>query len=70
MTLYQIQAQAVHTRGDGSQVSMQLPTFLLSADIQGILSEDHAQSIALDILSRSANHSESTQFEMTVWRVS
>jgi len=43
--LYQIQAQAVVTR-DGAETVVQLPTFLLDSDIQGIVSADHAKRVA------------------------
>jgi hypothetical protein len=35
--------------------SVQVPTFYLMADVQGILHEDHARSIAEDMFARTEN---------------
>jgi hypothetical protein len=48
--LYQIIAQLVHNRPDGTSTSTGAPTFYLRDDVQGIVSCEHAARIALSIL--------------------
>lgn len=50
MTTYAITAQYEHTTPDGYTGSRQIPTFYLDDRVQGIMSEQHAVSIARDIL--------------------
>lgn len=51
---YIIAASVTEVTPDGWTSTRELPTFILSADIQGIVDEDHARRIALDLL-RTAN---------------
>ena len=54
MTLYQITGTVVHHTTDREGVScnrtIQIPTFFLNADIQGIVSEEHAIKIATGVV--------------------
>ena len=48
--LYQIIAQFVHTKPDGTSVSTGAPTFYLRSDVQGITSCEQAVHVARRIL--------------------
>lgn len=47
---YQVQAQVQTKLHDGWTGSVQIPTFVLDANIQGIVSHKHAMDIAGDVL--------------------
>ena len=52
MKFYRITANGVQTvRGWATQ--FQIPTFFLRADVQGIISAEHAERVARDILTAS-----------------
>ena len=55
--LYTVTAVATVTLGNSSK-SMQIPTFLLDSGIQGIVSAQHAEKIARDILDPSQIYDE------------
>jgi hypothetical protein len=44
----------IRLHGRGAAVSRRLPTFYLDPESQGIVSSDHAQAIALDIVDSTA----------------
>ena len=48
--MYAIQVQRVIVYANGESVSIQLPTFFLDEDVQGIRNEEHAVSIVRKIL--------------------
>lgn len=54
MTLYAINATIVHHTNDAhcasTDVTKQIPTFYLNADVQGIVDEAHAEKIAREII--------------------
>jgi hypothetical protein len=65
--LYQIQAHALVTRGS-TATTIDLPTFLLDSDIQGIVSVDHARRIAADMIQDLLSGVESAVFVDAVER--
>lgn len=48
--MYKVQATIERTNPDGSILSVQIPTFFLNEDYQGIMNEYHARSVVHDIL--------------------
>ncbi len=48
--MYSITAQFNGKRENGYSFSRQVPTFFLDESVQGIIDENHAWNIALDIL--------------------
>ena len=53
MQLYGVQGTVTLSMEGGWQTTRQLPTFYLSADVQGITSADHAERIARRMLSET-----------------
>ena len=53
--MYAVTANYEHTTPDGYTGSRQIPTFYLSENVQGIVSEAHAATIARDILTSCVN---------------
>lgn len=72
-TYYIINAVVVHHTNDHHCVSVdvmkQIPTFLLDADIQGIVDEQHAEQIAREIVCPFDPQYESFAVNLTVTKV-
>ncbi len=73
MTLYAIVATVVHHTNDSHCVSVdrsiQIPTFYLDADVQGIIDEAHAETIAREIIIPVDLEYESVTVHITVKKV-
>lgn len=54
--LYVIEGQRVITKLDSYRSSIQIPSFLLHENIQGIRNAEHAKDIALKILSEGLSY--------------
>lgn len=50
MNAYTVQGTVTHVTADGWRGTVQVPTFYLSADVQGIRDAAHAERIARDII--------------------
>lgn len=48
--LYVIQATVTKTFADGSKCTVQVPTFYLSKQVQGIINKVHAEQIAQEVI--------------------
>jgi hypothetical protein len=68
--MYAITA-AIEFRGsDGWNHARQVPTFYLNRNVQGIVSEDHARSIAEDIITASVPDRSTVRCLITACEVS
>ena len=65
--MYAITATAYRRTADGWTVASQVPTFYLNANVQGIVDEAHAKSIALVVL--GAGVTDDVTFHVTAVRV-
>lgn len=63
--MWSIQA-TVTTEVDGWKVTRQVPTFYLNPRVQGIVSQDHAVSIARDILTVTERPSDGTTLSLSI----
>ena len=48
--MYAVQASVLRTWPDGSSGHIQIPTFYLDENVQGIVGEEHAKNIAREII--------------------
>lgn len=48
--MYKVVAQLEHSREDGWSRSVQIPTFFLDENVQGIVNEQHCLRIVCDML--------------------
>jgi len=63
--MFVVQA-TVSKAGEGGATAIQVPTFMLDGNIQGITSESHAEQIAKDIINPTKD--ESIEVNVTVGR--
>lgn len=56
-------------RGIPSYTMHQVPTFYLHENVQGIVSDGHAQTIALDILKMGREDDENVEYNICVHKV-
>ena len=68
MTMYAVQATVETVRGVWTGMK-QIPTFYLDESVQGIVSEEHAQRVALDILRSAVPADIAMTFHVTAVKV-